>query len=76
MPNTCENWLGHVNIYVYYAYKTHEVYQILPYSVDFKAPSELWNPLSETVLSKCSFNWNKGPVNIRHDWKLVRQTFS
>ena len=27
----------------------------LPYTVDFKAPGELWNPQSETVLSKCSF---------------------
>ena len=37
-----------------------KIYQVLPYSVDFKAPVELWNPLSNTVFSnKYSFNWNK-----------------
>ena len=47
-------------------------YLVLPYSVDFKAPRELWNPLSKstkTVLSKCSLIWNKGPVNI---WNLSK----
>ena len=39
MPETCENWLGLVNICIYYACQTHEIYQVLPYSVDFKAPS-------------------------------------
>ena len=28
---------------------------------------ELWNPLSKTILSKCSFIWNKGHVNISND---------
>ena len=42
MPETCENWLGHVNSRIYYAHQTHESYQELPYSVDFKAPRETW----------------------------------
>ena len=29
------------------------IYQVLPYSVDFKAPPELWNQLSKRVLDKC-----------------------
>ena len=37
MPQTCENWLGLVNSYIYYAHETHEVSQVLPYSVDFRA---------------------------------------
>ena len=32
---TCENWLSLENSYIYYAHKTHEIYQALPYSVDF-----------------------------------------
>ena len=36
-------------------------------------PREIWNPLSKTVLNKCSLIWNKGPVKICHDdvikWK-------
>ena len=55
MPETCENWLSLVNSCIYYAHQTGEIYQLLHYSVDFKAPVELWNPLSETVFSKCSF---------------------
>ena len=54
MPKTCENWLGLVKRCIYYALQTHKIYQVLPYSVDFKAPGELWNQLSKTVLSKCS----------------------
>ena len=56
--------IGLENCCIYYAHQTHEIYQVLPYSVDFKTPGELWNPLSKTVLSKCNFIWNKGPVNI------------
>ena len=69
MPETCENWLGLVNSCVYHASHAREIYKVLPYSVDFKAPQELWNPLSKTVLSKCSFISNKGPVNIWNDRK-------
>ena len=45
MPETCENWVGPVNNWVYYARQTREIYQVLPDSVDSKAPVELWNPL-------------------------------
>ena len=64
MPKTCEKWFGHVNSYVYCACQTHEIYQVLPYSMEFKAPVRFWNPLSNAVLDKCSFIWNEGPVNI------------
>ena len=64
MTETCEYRLGHVNGSVYCARETREMYQALPDSVDFKAPEELWNPLSKAVVTKCSFVWFKGPVNI------------
>ena len=38
MFDSWENWLGLVNSYIYYARKTQEIYLVLPYSVDFKAP--------------------------------------
>ena len=38
MPDTCENWPGPVNSCIDYACQTHEIYQVLPYSVDCKAP--------------------------------------
>ena len=41
MPDTRENWLGHVNSCVYYACQTREIYQVLPYTVDLKAPGSL-----------------------------------
>ena len=72
MPNTCENCLSLVNSCIYYARQTHGIYQVLPYSVDFKAPREFWNPLSKTVLSECSFIWNKGPANIWNDHKTQK----
>ena len=59
MPETCENSLSLVNSCIYYAYQTSEIYQVLPYSVDFKVRVELWNPMSKTVLSKRSFIWKK-----------------
>ena len=37
MPETCENWLSLVNSYIYYDHQSHEIYHVLPYSVDFKA---------------------------------------
>ena len=64
VPETCENWLGLVNSCVYHACQTHEIYEILPYWVDFKAPAELWNPLNKAALSKCI---NKWPLNIWND---------
>ena len=60
MHHTSEIYLGLVNSCIYYACQTWNC-QVLPYSVGFKAPRELWNPLSKTVLSGCSFIWNKGP---------------
>ena len=38
MPETCENWLGLANSCVYYVRQTHEIYQVLLCSEDFKAP--------------------------------------
>ena len=65
--------IGHlVNSCIYYAHWTHEIYHIMPYSMDFKAPRELWNPLSKAVLSKCSFISDKGPVNIWNDHKAQK----
>ena len=68
-PKTCEKWLDLINSYIYYAHhyiyyahQTREIYEVLPYSVDFKAPGKLWYPLSKTALSKCSFIWNKGNI--------------
>ena len=62
MPETCENWLGFVNVnsYVYYIRQTRESLQVLPYSV---------NPLSKTVLSNWSFISNKRHVNLWTDSK-------
>ena len=59
MLKACENWLSLVNSCIYYACQTNEIYQVKSYSVDFKAPKKLWNPLNKSVLSKCSFVWNK-----------------
>ena len=56
MPETCENWCGLVNSDVYYAHQTRETYQVLPYSIDFKAPGEM------TV--KLKSNLYVAPVNI------------
>ena len=55
MLGTCKNCLGLVKSCVYYVRPTREIHRVLPYSVDFKAPEELWNSLSKTILSKCSF---------------------
>ena len=46
MPVTCENWPSLVNNHVWYACQSREICQVLPYSVDFKAHGEFWNPLS------------------------------
>ena len=53
-----------VNSCAYYARQTSAIYQALPYSVDFKAHQEF-----KAVLSKCSYIWNKGPINIWSDCK-------
>ena len=49
MSETREIWLGVVNNCINYVHQAHEIYQVLSYSQDFKAPQELWNPLSKTV---------------------------
>ena len=51
-PDTCDIWLGLVDSCIYYAHQTHEIYQVLPCKVDFKAPSKLWNPLTKEVTGK------------------------
>ena len=63
MPETCENWLDLVHSCIYYTHQTREIYYVLPYSVDFKAPRELWNPPSKMICRECSFIPDKGPVN-------------
>ena len=42
-----ENWLSLVNNCIYYADQTYEIYQVLLYSVDLRAPGEPWNPLRD-----------------------------
>ena len=39
MTESCENRLGLVNSYINYAHQTLKIYQVIPYSVDFKAPN-------------------------------------
>ena len=56
MPQTGENCLGLVNSCIHYARQTREIYQVLLCSVDFQAPQEFKNPLSNTVLGKCSLS--------------------
>ena len=53
----CENWLSLVNSCIYGARQIREIYQVLPYTVDF-------NPLSKTALRKCCFILIRVPVNI------------
>ena len=55
MLKICENWLGLVNSCVYCAQQTHKIYQVLPYSVDFKAPGELCNPVRQYSVNLVSF---------------------
>ena len=43
MPETSENWLGHGNSCVYSARQTHEIYQILSYSVFRIVQPWFWN---------------------------------
>ena len=51
MPDNCENWLSLVNSCDNYARQTCEIYQVVSYSMDFKAPKELWNPQIRQHLS-------------------------
>ena len=51
-----KTWFDLVKKYVCYACQTRDIYLMLPYTVDFKAPGERWNPLSMRVFSKCNFD--------------------
>ena len=64
MPKICEKWLGLVNSCVYYARQTHEIYLGLPGSFEIHWGRQYWD--------KCSFIWNKGPVNIWNDHKAQK----
>ena len=70
MPEACENCLGLVYSCIYYAHQAREIYQVLPYSVDFNAKGGLWNPPSKTAC----FILNKVPVNIWNDRKSPKAT--
>ena len=52
MSKICENWLGLVDSCIYYACQTCEIYQVLPYSVDFKAPVVLFG-MKDLLNLKC-----------------------
>ena len=71
MLKSRENWFGFIKICVYNGRQTREIYQVLPYKVDFKAFGQFWNQLNKTVLDACSFIWNEGPVNI---WNVNLKT--
>ena len=72
MPETCKVWFGLINSNIYFARHMRDIYQELPYSVDYKASMELWDPLSETVLSKCGFICNKWSAKIWNNCKAQR----
>ena len=59
MSKTSGNCPNPVNNCVYYTHQAHEIYQVLPYSVDFKAPG--------SFKIRRSFIWNEGVVNIWND---------
>ena len=40
MPETGENWPSFIKSRFLFAHQTHEIGQVLPYQVDFKAPGE------------------------------------
>ena len=42
MPETCEIWLGLVNICFYYDHKIFKIYHLKSCSVDVKAHNKLW----------------------------------
>ena len=69
---SCKHWLSPVYSCIYCVRQTCDTYEVRPYSVDFKAPGGLLNPLSKTVRSHCKFNWIKGPVIFWNDRKAQR----
>ena len=54
MPEPYEIWVGHV-VASTIPVMSITFFKFLPNSVEFKAPGDIWNPLSKTVLSKCCF---------------------
>ena len=71
MADICENWFSLVNSCIYHACNTDAIYLVLPYSMDFKAPRELWNPLRH-YQGDVIFILSKGPVNLWHDRKAQK----
>ena len=61
MPETCKNGHGLVNSCGYYTFQTPEVNQVLPYSMDLKAPSGQANAVLFGI-NKYPNTWNH--VNI------------
>ena len=61
-----ENWFSLVNSYAYYDHHTREIYHVLPYSVDFKALRELWNPIIKDSLLPFQLKYT---LHIFQDWK-------
>ena len=56
MPGTCENRLGLLNSYVCYACQTTVIYQVLPYSVDFKVQSSNNTIASVPMTPLCNYS--------------------
>ena len=69
IPESCTNWLGLVDSCVLMPTR---LVKFTRYSL---ISGKLWNPLSKRVLSKCSFVWNKGPVNIWKHRKLISNLY-
>ena len=55
----------------YFAHPIREIYQVLPYSVDYRALGSFEIHLVH-VRQYCSFISNKIPVNIRNDRKAPK----
>ena len=69
MSKACENWFLLVNCCVYHVRQTCEIDQILPYSVNFKAPGNFEIRWVRQYLIN-DFIWNKGPVNKKMTVKI------
>ena len=59
---TCGNWLDLVNSCVCFAHQIREIYQVLSYSVDFKAPTYLVRPLHGPDCSTDKFGISRSSV--------------
>ena len=68
MPETRENWLGHVNSCVYSFRQTRAIYPVLPYSVDFNTLGEVCNPLSGVNVILFGI---KNKYHVRRPWKYL-----